>query len=148
MGCRWSRVRVLLIGAILVVAGLLVPTIAASAAVATPRVSLGPDAIVGEKAGFVDVRVTLSDIGTKPVSMCYNTSNGTAIAGADYSCPLIGCVTGTLTFAPGEVAKTIRVPITNDTAKEALESFAVNVYSSVNATIARPTATISISDND
>src|SRR5664279_930606 len=80
--------------------------------------------------------------------MYYNTRNVTAIAGADYSCPLIGCVTGTLTFAPGEVAKTIGVPITNDTAKEALESFAVNVYSSVNATIARSYTRVSIADND
>src|SRR5664279_1977859 len=80
--------------------------------------------------------------------MYYNTRNVTAIAGADYSCPLIGCVTGTLTFAPGEVAKTIRVPITYDTAKEALESFAVTVYSSVNATIARSYTRVSIANND
>ena len=113
-----ARVRILMISAILVVAGLLVPTTAATAAVATPRISLGPDVVVGENVGFVNVSVTLSAPGTSPVSMYFNTSNGTAVAGADYSCPLTACFTGTLTFAPGEVAKAIRVPITNDTTKE------------------------------
>lgn len=44
--------------------------------------------------------------GTGPVSVSYATSNGTAVSGMDYT-----AVSGTLSFASGEAAKTFVVPV-------------------------------------
>ena len=66
--------------------------------VAAPRISTGPDTIVGEADGYLDVPITLSAPGTSPVSFYLNTSNGTAVASTDYSCPVPGCSTPTIVF--------------------------------------------------
>ncbi len=47
--------------------------------------------------------------GVVPFSVNYNTSNGSAVAGTDYT-----AASGLLQFAKGEVAKTFEVPITTD----------------------------------
>jgi Calx-beta domain len=59
------------------------------------------------------------------VSVNYFTSNGSAVANTDY----IGISTNTLTFAPGEMVKTVRVPIVDDTTAEPTESFFFNLSS-------------------
>ena len=43
----------------------------------------------------------------------YATENGTATAGTDYT-----ATSGTLTFAPGETAKTVEVPVADDTVSD------------------------------
>ena len=52
------------------------------------------------------------------VTVHYATANGTATAGADYS-----AASGTLSFAPGETAKTVVVPIMDDGDAEGPEGF-------------------------
>ena len=70
-----------------------------------------------------------STTGTSTVS--YATANGTATTGdGDY----VG-TTGTLTFDPGETAKTINVTLNGDTKYENDETFVVNLSSPGNATI-------------
>ncbi len=146
---RIMQLPVLAVGAALVVAGLLAPVQAAGAAVAAPRVSMGPDVVVGEGDGFVDVPVRLSAASTSEVRVSYNVANNTAGVPADYSCPIVGCAPGTLIFAPGVIARTIRVPITDDAVKESLESFTVNVVGApVNASVGRVSTRVSIADND
>ena len=54
--------------------------------------------------------VTLSKAWTTPVTVKYATANGTATAGADYV-----ATSGTLTFAPGETAKSVTVGVIGDT---------------------------------
>jgi hypothetical protein len=73
---------------------------------ATPRFQFGAAAYtVGENAGIAKVVVRrLSGAGRASVD--YKTSNGTAQAGSNYD-----AATGTLTFLPGEVAKTVPVTI-------------------------------------
>jgi hypothetical protein len=83
------------------------------------------DIVVGEKAGFAEFVVRLSAPSAAPVSVNYFTSNGTAFANNDY----MGVGTTTLTFAPGEAVKTVRVPIVDDTAVEPTESFFFNLSS-------------------
>jgi chitinase len=75
--------------------------------------------------------VTLSAAPMLPVTVAFDTANDTAISGSDYQ-----GVTGTLTFAPGEISKTISVPINGDRFAEPNETFAVNLTSATNATIA------------
>ena len=46
--------------------------------------------------------VTLSAASTSPVTVQYATSDGTAVAGTDYTAQ-----TGTVTFAPGQTSRLI-----------------------------------------
>ena len=87
--------------------------------------------------------VILSDPSASAVTVGFATSNGTAVAGSDYT-----STSGTLTFNPGEVAKTISVPIKGDTVFEPTETFSVNLSNPVGATIADGSATGTILDND
>ena len=74
----------------------------------------------------------------------YASMDGTAVAGGDY-----GTVEGTLAFAPGETAKTIRVPVIDDALDEAdEETFAVALSAPTGATLDAGTATGTIRDDD
>jgi chitinase len=110
--------------------------------VATPRLSVGPDVLVSESDGYVDLAVGLSGPGTKAVSVGYTAATGTA-GGFDF----LGA-SGTLTFAVGETTKVVRIEIEDDASVERLESFSLNLSAPVNATVARRSALLSIVDND
>ena len=118
-----------------------------TATTTTPQISVGPDTLLGEADGYLDVPVTLSAPAATAVSVVYSFANVTATAGFDYTCPA-GCGASTLTFTPGQTTRTIRLGILNDTTAEPLESFTVNLSSPTNATIARAIDKISIIDND
>jgi uncharacterized repeat protein (TIGR01451 family) len=87
--------------------------------------------------------VTLSAASASAVAVDFATANGTAIAGSDYT-----TTSGTLTFNPGDLSKTIDVPIKGDTVFESTETFLVNLSNPVSATIADGSATGTIIDND
>ena len=76
--------------------------------------------------------VTLSAPSTQSITVNYATANGTAqfVAPADY-----GARSGTLTFTPGQISKTITVPVVGDTRVEVNETFFVNLSAATNATI-------------
>jgi hypothetical protein len=80
--------------------------------------------------------------GTSNVSVAYATATGSA-GGFDF----FG-TSGTLTFAGGETTKLVRIEIEDDASVEPSESFTLTLSSPVNATIARPTITLTIVDND
>jgi hypothetical protein len=88
--------------------------------------------------------VTLSAASTSTVTVGYDTMNGTALAGADYTAKR----NRTLTFAPGKTKLTITVPVIGDTAPEANETFKVVLKNAVNASIARTAATGTITNDD
>ncbi|WP_298624524.1 Calx-beta domain-containing protein [uncultured Legionella sp.] len=98
---------------------------------------------VNEDAGTATFTVTLSAASGLPVTVSYNTSNGSAMSGSDYS-----ATNGNLTFAPGELTKTIIIQITNDITYEGNETFNVNLSNAANATIANGIGTGTIVDND
>jgi hypothetical protein len=75
--------------------------------------------------------VTLSASSSVVVTVNYATSNGTAKNGPDYQ-----RATGTLTFNPGELTKTITVKVKGDTAVEADETFFLDLTGPVNAKLA------------
>ncbi|KQV83523.1 S-layer family protein [Rhizobacter sp. Root1221] len=108
----------------------------------TPTLTV-TDVTVNEAAGTATFTVTLSAASGQTVAVGYNTSNGTATAGSDYT-----AASGTLTFAPGVTTQTITVNIINDTATEASETFNVNLLTPVNATIADNLGVGTIVDND
>jgi serralysin len=74
--------------------------------------------------------VRLSAAATGTVRVNYATRNGTATAGSDYASR-----SGSLTFAAGETAKTVAVPVTGDTAIERVELFYVNLSGASGASI-------------
>jgi hypothetical protein len=99
---------------------------------------------VAESAGTANVAVIRSS-GEGTASVTHSTANGTATASADYT-----ATSGTLNWAAGDfAAKTITVPILEDTIDESNEFFNVNLSLPSNATLGSPSsATITINDND
>ncbi len=97
----------------------------------------------GEGDGFADVQISLSAPSAQQVSVRWNMSNGTATAGGDYD-----YTTGTVVFAPGEVLKTLRIPLVQDTTLESTQSFYVTLNSPVNAVLASTSMPVTIVDND
>ena len=86
-----------------------------------PRVSVG-DVTKSEgrrnKTTLFTFTVTLSAAYDQPVTMSFQTANGTATTGdADYVAR-----SGTLTFAPGETTKTITIEVKGDSKREADET--------------------------
>ena len=88
--------------------------------------------------------VTLSPQSAQTVTVNYATANGTAIAPADFA----AISTQTLTFNPGETQKPISVTINGDTEVEPNESFSVNLSNAVNAAIADPQGTGTLTNDD
>ena len=74
--------------------------------------------------------VTLSATSAQPVTVQYATANGSATAGGDYQ-----AASGTLTFAPGEISKTVTVQVNGDRLAEPNETFVLNLSAPTNATI-------------
>ncbi|MDB9484303.1 Calx-beta domain-containing protein, partial [Dolichospermum circinale CS-537/05] len=90
----------------------------------------------------VQYTVTLSAASTQTITVQYATSNGTAIAGSDYT-----TITGTLTFNPGVTSQNIIIPILNDAINEPNETFTVTLTSPTNAGLGtKSTATTTITD--
>ncbi|MEP0916501.1 DUF4347 domain-containing protein [Leptolyngbya sp. DQ-M1] len=87
--------------------------------------------------------VKLSEASGRPVTVKYDTIDGTATAGEDFT-----AASNTLTFAAGETEKTIEIPVTNDTKREQNETFSVKLTDAANATITTDTATATIADDD
>jgi dienelactone hydrolase len=98
-----------------------------------------------EDAGSVLIGVVRGDDGDFPVTVDYATSDGTAIAGSDYSQS-----SGTLSFAAGEKVKLFTVPILNDSAKEANKTFELTLSNPTGGAVldSRKTVTVTIVDND
>ena len=97
-----------------------------------------------EDVGDLVFSITLMARALTEVTVNYATMDDTAVAGEDY-----GPVEGTLTFAPGETAKTIRVAVVDDALDEADEEiFAVTLSGPSGATLAHSLATGVIRDND
>src|SRR5262245_34758517 len=66
--------------------------------------------------------------GTAAFAASYATADGTATAGSDY----VAQLTGTVSFAAGDLSKTISVTINGDTTVEPDETFFVNLLSATN----------------
>jgi chitinase len=101
------------------------------------------DTTVSEADPFAQLAVSLSAPSAQTVTVTYGTGNGTAVSYRDY----LGS-SGTLTFAPGETTKTVRVALLADTASENSEVFFLSLRSPTNAQLGRTDASITLTDND
>ena len=90
-----------------------------------------------------DFTVSLVSAATHRITVDYATENGTATVGSDYA-----ETAGTLTFEPGQVRKTISVPVQGDTTYENDENFSVDLSNASGATIERGTGVCTILNND
>ena len=97
------------------------------------------------EGGNAEFTVSISQSTTAPVTVQYNTADGTATS-SDYT-PVSG---QTLTFAAGETEKTVSIATTDDSDQEVDEHFQLSLSNpSANADIASiSTATATILDND
>jgi len=75
--------------------------------------------------------VKLSAPSGQRVTVQLATGGGTAAAGTDYN----AVATTTLTFSPGQTTKLVPVQVRGDSAREANETFFVNLSGATNATI-------------
>jgi YD repeat-containing protein len=94
---------------------------------------------VNEPAGSLSVTVTRTGPSAGVVGVSYATSNGTATAGSDYT-----ATSGTLSWPNGDSAnKSFSIPITNDSATEGNETFAVTLsVPTGGAVLAAPSAVV------
>ncbi len=100
---------------------------------------------VNEATGSVAINVLRARGSEGTVTVDYRTVPVTALAGEDFVSQ-----SGTLMFAPGETVQSIVLEITDDSSKEARESFAVTIENVLGgATLLAPrTATVTIIDDD
>ena len=102
------------------------------------------DAETTEGAGAtLEFAVTLSRAAAAAVTVGYATSDGTAVAGSDYT-----SASGTLTFDPGETAGTVAVAVLDDSVDDDGETLTLTLSNASGARIADATATGTINNAD
>ena len=104
--------------------------------VADAEVHEGPGAVLA-------FAVTLDRATSAAVSVDYATSDGTAQAGSDYT-----AATGSVTFAPGETAKTVSVAVLDDSHDEGSETLTLTLSNPSGAYLADGVATGTIENTD
>lgn len=109
----------------------------------TPVLSIS-DAIVDERAGVVNFVLTLNGRSNSEVTMLVSTQDGTAVAGEDYT----RIVDQRISFAPGQTAVTVSVPILNDNIQESSEAFNLVISNLTGATAVQKSAVATIAAND
>ncbi|MCB1094216.1 MAG: hypothetical protein KDN22_01435 [Verrucomicrobiae bacterium] len=108
-----------------------------------PAVSIADATAAEGSAGLVFV-VSIAGTSVQAGSVSYATSNGTALAGSDYT-----AASGTLSIPAGTTTLSIPVQVIDDLLDEAdLETLTLTLMNPVNVTLADGTATGSITDND
>lgn len=94
-------------------------------------VSINDVSIVEGDSGTTTMLFTVTRTGTtEAFTAQYATADGAAVAGSDYI-----ATSGTLSFAAGEMSKTIAVTILGDTALEPNESFFLNLFNVTNVAV-------------
>ncbi len=116
---------------------------ATGAVVARSALSVADAQASEEDDTALEFVVTLSPAAARTVTVDYATADGTATAGADYT-----ATSGTLTFAVGDTAKTVSVPITDDTVDDGGETLTLTLSNAAVATISDASATGTISNEE
>lgn len=99
---------------------------------------------VAENGVTANITVTLNSPSSHTVSVSYNTTNGTAIAGTDYT-----SASGSLTFNPGETIKVVHVPIIDNALPNNSKVFNISLSSPSHAVLgSQSSATVAIIDDD
>ena len=101
------------------------------------------DVTVSEADGTASVPVNLSAASTEVVSANFQTVNGTASAGLDYT-----SASGSVAFSPGQISKLINIDILQDSANEGPEQFSLQLSNVSNALISDNTGLVTINDDE
>ena len=101
----------------------------------------------GNGSGMMTTRqigfdVLLDSAAEAPLTLSYTTADGSATAGEDYA-----AASGTVTFAPGEVAKRITVTVNRDFVEEGDETFLLHLKDASGNLIGTATGTIKDDDS-
>jgi hypothetical protein len=130
---------------LLVISALLLLATSLNVAAQSPSISVHDVAVVEGNSGTTQASFTvaLSAASSQSVSFNYATTNGTATAGSDYI-----ATSGTATFAPGEVEKSVVVLVKGDTVDETEETFFLDISNVQNATVNTSRGTGFIVDDD
>lgn len=107
-----------------------------------PRITEGNSASVN-----LSFQLSLNKTSSQPITVTYNTSNGSAVADKDFT-STSGTATIPANTPANTVGATINVAVIGDTIAEFTETFSLDIDNSTNATIGTPQATGSITDND
>lgn len=114
-------------------------------------VSISGPADVDENGAAVTLTATLSQAQSKAVEVRYFTS-GTATAGRDYRLAIgasgLSTPSGSFRFRPGQTSVSITLRPVNDTAREAPETFQVNLLSARGHTLGTKSVSGTIRDDD
>lgn len=110
-----------------------------------PAISINDVTVTEGNSGTTNAAftVSLSNPSSQTVTVNYATANNTATAGSDYV-----ATSGTLTFSPLEVTKTVNVTVNGDTTNEPNETFNVNLSLPANATLGDSQGVGTITNDD
>jgi hypothetical protein len=101
--------------------------------------------VVEGNRGRSQLQFTVSRSGSSEgtVSVNYRTVAGTALAKSDYS-----AASGTLVFQPGVWSQTITITVKSDRTREPDETFTVEIFNAVGASVVDAVATGTILNDD
>lgn len=110
-----------------------------------PTLSIGDASVKEGNRGSSKLQFTVSRSGASEgtVSVSYHTVDGTASAKSDYK-----AASGTLVFQPGVSSQTITIAVTGDRKRESNETFTVELFNAVGASIGDAVATGTILNDD
>jgi hypothetical protein len=117
----------------------------------TARVSIADGSKTEGNKGTTALALTLSlsSPSSEPVSVQYQTIDGTATSSGSRKSPAdYSAATGTVTFQPGQTSRTISVLVNGDRTKESNETFTVQLSNAVGASINDGVATATILNDD
>jgi Ca2+-binding RTX toxin-like protein/predicted extracellular nuclease len=117
-------------------------TVSTTGGAGGPLVSV-TDVSVNEAAGTMTFTVTRSNVAAGAFTVDYQTANGTAFAGSDYT-----ATSGTLSFSDNQVSATVTVLITDEGIPELNETLFLNLLNPVGATIADAQGVGTIQNDD
>ena len=115
----------------------------ADATTALPVVNITESLQVPEGAGIAQLQVFLDYRSAREVTATYDSRDGTATTGEDYT-----ALSGTLTFLPGEIRKTLDLAIVDDDLFEDAEQGFVAISEYVGAAAGVTWSTLTIEDDD
>jgi len=116
-----------------------------SAPVTLPTLTVTNASVVEGNAGISNLvfTVTSNIAATSAVAVAYATSDGTALAGSDYT-----ATNGSLTIPIGATKGTVTVPVSGDTVIEPDETFTLTLTAPANATLTTASITGTIINDD
>ena len=112
---------------------------------APPVVSVGTASATEPNSGSTPMvfTITTSVASSFPVTVNYQTVNGTATAPADYT-----AASGSRTIPAGSTSTTVSVPVVGDVLYEGNETYTLRISNPVNATLGTTNGTGTILEND